>query len=173
MPLTLPDRATLWQTVRLFGACALAYVFGATFGLKEGYWAIITAVVVTQPMLSDTLSAGRDRIIGTLIGAAVGFLVLELAAHGVPLMPMFWVALAAMALLIALRPYLRLCAVTLAVVVLVPGAGAPFVRPFDRVVEILLGTIAAIIVAGLIRPRLWRKGPPVVAADAAEPAHLE
>ena len=66
-------------------------------------------------------------------------------------------ALLPLALLIAMRPYLRLSAVTLVVVVLVPGTGTPFVRPFDRVTEILLGTLAAIIVAAIIRPRLWRK----------------
>ena len=135
-------------------------------GVSEGYWAVITAVVVTQPMLSDTLSAGRDRIVGTLVGAAVGFLVLEAADHGWPVMPLFWAALAALTFLIAMQPYLRLCAVTLVVVVLVPGAGKAFARPFDRVIEILLGTVAAIVVAAIIRPALWRRGGASLAARA-------
>ncbi len=148
----VPDRANLWQAARLVAACALAFAGGAAIGLQERYWAIITAIVVTQPMLSDTLSSGRDRVVGTLVGAAVGFAILELAKHGLPVEPMFWTALPPLALLIAMRPYLRLSAVTLVVVLLVPGTGTPFVRPFDRVVEILLGTLAAIIVAAVIRP---------------------
>ena len=154
----VPDRANLWQAARLVAACALAFGGGAGIGLKERYWAIITAIVVTQPMLSDTLSSGRDRMVGTLVGAAFGFGVLELAKHGLPPEAMFWVALLPLALLIAVRPYLRLSAVTLVVVVLVPGAGTPFVRPFDRVIEILLGTLAAIIVAAVIRPSLREDG---------------
>ena len=159
-----------WQAFRLFAACALAYAVPFAISLPEGYWAVITAVVVTQPMLSDTLSAGRDRILGTLIGAAAGFLVLEAAAHGWPTMPMFWFCLAILTLLIAMQPYLRLCAVTLVVVVLVPGSGNAFVRPVDRVLEILLGTIAAIVIAAIVRPNLWRRGIASVAARARNEA---
>ena len=127
---------------------------------------MITAVVVTQPMLSDTLSAGRDRILGTLIGAAGGFLVLEAGARGWSVMPLFWCVLTGFALLVAAFPYLRLCAVTLVVVVLVPGDGPAFTRPADRVFEILLGTIAAIVVASIIRPKRWRRGLASLAARA-------
>ena len=165
-----PDAATLWQAIRLFGACVVSYAAALAIGLYEGYWAVITAVVVTQPMLSDTLSAGRDRIVGTLIGAAAGFCVLEAADHGWPTMPLFWSALAGLTLVIAMQPYLRLCAVTLVVVVLVPGSGKAFVRPVDRVLEILLGTVAAIVVTAIIRPSLWRRGVASVAARARNEA---
>ena len=158
---------------RPFGSSARApsYAFAVVAGLSEGYWAVITAIVVTQPMLSDTLSAGRDRILGTLIGATVGFVVLEAGAVGWPLIPLFWLALAGLAVLIAFLPYLRLCAVTLVVVVLVPANGHDsFERPLDRVLEILLGTIAAIIVAAVIRPKLWRRGMASLAAHARNEA---
>jgi hypothetical protein len=53
---------------------------------------------------------------------------------------------------------LRMSGVTLIVVVLVPSLSGPFVRPFDRVVEILLGTIASLIVSAAINPpSLWRR----------------
>ena len=159
-----PDRADLWQAARLFGACALAFGGGMGVGLRERYWAVITAIVVTQPMLSETVTAGRARINGTLIGAAVGFAVLELADRGLPILPLFWIALAPLTLLIAMRPYLRLSAVTLVVVVLVPSTGTPFLRPFDRVAEILLGTVAAITVAAMIRPNLWRRDSAILKA---------
>ena len=147
--------------------------YGAAFiaGLPERYWALITTIVVTQPMLSDTLAAGRDRVVGTLIGAGVGFLVLEASDHGAPALPLFWIALAALAAVIAVFPYLRLCAVTLTVVVLVPGNDKAFVRPLDRVVEILLGTLAAVIASAVVRPRLWRRGLSSVAARVREEAH--
>ena len=162
-----PDRRHLWQTLRLVGACALAYAFAELLALKEGYWSLITAIVVTQPMLADTLSAGRDRVAGTLIGALIGFGVLVLVQRGWPELPLFWVTLVPVSLLVAMRPYLRLSAVTLVVVVLVPGAGSPYVRPFDRVIEILLGTVAAVIVATIIRPKLWRRGGLTAVTDNA------
>ncbi len=148
----------LWQLFRLIGACALAYGSAALIGLPELYWSLITAIVVTQPEFSGTLTASRDRIVATLIGAAFGFLVLEAAAHGAPKLPSFAAALAALLLLTAIKPNLRMSGVTLIVVVLVPSASEPFVRPFDRVVEILLGTIASLIVsAALNPPSAWRR----------------
>ena len=71
-----------------------------------------------------------------------------------------------LALLVAMYPYLRLSAVTLIVVVLVPGTGTIYARPFDRVVEILIGTFAAVVAAAVIRPRLWRRGLASAAARA-------
>ena len=116
-----PDRGIFWQAARFVAACAVAYGGAAALGLHERYWALITAIVVTQPMLSDTLAAGRDRVAGTLVGAAAGFVVLELAHLGLPLLVLFWIALVPLAILVALRPYLRLSLVTLCVVALVPA----------------------------------------------------
>lgn len=150
--------AHLWQMIRILGACALAFAGAKLIGLPEVYWSLITAVVVTQPELRNTLTAGRDRIIATLAGAAVGFIVLEAVAHGAPMLPLFWAALAPLALLTAIRPNLRLSCATLIVVVLVPTLAEPFARPFDRVIEILLGTVASIIVSAAISPeRFFRR----------------
>ncbi len=140
-----------WQTVRILAACLLSYAFAKLFGLKEEYWALITAVVVTQPALDDTLIASRDRVIGTLLGAGVGFVVLKAAQHDLPILPLFWCALVPLAALTAVRQSLRLSCITLIVVVLIPSAGPPFERPLDRVFGILVGTITSVIVSAVIR----------------------
>ena len=49
----------LWQAARILVACGISYGGSKLMGLQEGYWALITAVVVTQPALGSTLSAGR------------------------------------------------------------------------------------------------------------------
>lgn len=147
-----------WQLFRLIGASALAYGSAALIGLPELYWSLITAIVVTQPEFSKTLTASRDRIIATLIGAGVGFLVLEASALGAPKMPLFAASLAPLLLLTAVKPNLRMSGITLIVVALVPSASEPFVRPFDRVVEILIGTIASLAVSAAFNPpSLWRR----------------
>ncbi len=102
------------------------------------------------------MTAGRDRILGTLIGAVVGFAVIEAIAQGAPRMLSFWTALAPLATVTAIWPNLRLSCVTLVIVVLVPNTGTAIERPFDRVVEILLGTLAAVVVSA-VASRLERR----------------
>jgi uncharacterized membrane protein YccC len=120
------------------------------FGLPDGFWALITAVVVTQPALDATLTAGRDRILGTTIGALAGFVLIEGARFGIAVQPMFWAAMVPLAMLTAAWPNLRLSCVTLIVVVLVPSGGLSLARPFDRVLEILHGTVSAVVVAAVL-----------------------
>ncbi len=143
-----------WQTACILAACALSYGLALLCGLKEEYWALITAVVVIQPELTGTMVASGNRIVGTLIGAVAGFFVLEGARHGLPLAPLFWGALVPLAVLTSVRQNLRLSCITLIVVGLIPSdGGAPFDRPLDRVYGILLGTLASVIAAAVIRDR--------------------
>jgi uncharacterized membrane protein YccC len=146
-------RAHLWQAARTLGACALSTEAAALAGLKEPYWALITAVIVTQPMLDDTISAARTRVAGTLIGAAAGCLVLAGVQHGMNRPVLFWCAMVPLAWLTALRQSFRLSCITLAIVVLIPSQGPVFERPMDRVFGILLGAAASVIITAVVRDR--------------------
>ncbi len=81
---------------------------------------------------------------------------LEAVQHGLPSLPLFWLALVPLAILTAIRQDLRLSCITLIVVVLIPSAGPPFERPFDRVLGILVGTMGSVIAAAVIHPR-WQE----------------
>ena len=59
--------AVIAQTLRILVASAASYVAAWAIGLQEGYWAIITAVVVLQPAFADTLHASRNRVLGTFV----------------------------------------------------------------------------------------------------------
>ena len=142
--------AVLWQTLRIMLACISSYVAARAIGLHESYWALITAVIVLQPALRDTFAASANRVYGTLIGAGAGLLVLLAARHGLPQFWLFWCALIPLAALTAIWPNLRLSCVTLVVVLLIPSAGAPFLRAFDRIFAILLGVVASIVIAAAL-----------------------
>jgi uncharacterized membrane protein YccC len=166
---TIAWKPPFWQTLRILGACALAYTVTGMLALPDGYWAVITAVIVTQPGFSATVQAGRNRITGTIIGALAGFLVIEAVQRGWPLDPLFWAALVPLAILTAIKPELRLSCVTLVVMVLIPGS-ASWHRPLDRVVEILIGTLASIVVSAILfpKPAAVAEAPP--AGDGGERA---
>ncbi|MGH7210936.1 MAG: FUSC family protein, partial [Acetobacteraceae bacterium] len=141
------------QAAHILAGCALAYGSARLIGLPEGYWALVTAVVVTQPDLPHTLAASRTRIVGTLIGAAVGAAAIVGRRHGQPTLPLYAAGMVPLALLTAAWPSLRLSCVTLIVVFLAPVGEGAFLWPMDRVLEIVLGTLAALLVS-LVR---WPK----------------
>jgi uncharacterized membrane protein YccC len=149
------ESSYVWQTGRLIAACALAYGACTVIGLREIYWALVTAVVVTQPAWGDTLNASRDRVLGTLIGAFAGLAVIYARERGGPPLVLFWIALVPLTILTAIKPNLRLSCITLIIIVLVPTTGSPYALPFERIVGILLGTLASIVVAAATsaRPR--------------------
>src|ERR1035437_5002997 len=54
-------------------AAALCWWLARRFGLPDGYWGAISAIIVLQSNFGSTVTASRDRILGTLIGALLGF----------------------------------------------------------------------------------------------------
>jgi uncharacterized membrane protein YccC len=140
------------QTCRLLAAFALAGGSAAVLGVPEGYWAIITAVVVMQPDLSHTLAAGRNRVAATLIGAAVGLALIAARQQGLAEIPLFIAGLIPLAVVTAIWPNLRLACTTLVVVFLIPAQGDPYIRPLLRVADILLGVVACLVVSVSVFP---------------------
>ncbi len=146
--------AVLRQACRLLAACGLAWGSAALLRLPEAYWAIITAITVMQSDLPHTLSAGRERVLATLVGAACGMTLIALREQGLPALPLFVAGLVPLAALTAAAPRYRLAGTTLVVVFLVPGAGGdPYLRPLFRVGDILTGALACLAVSAATLPR--------------------
>ena len=146
----------LRRFARTLVSCLLSYYVAKLATLPELYWAVITTlVVVTQPSLNQALNTGRDQIIGAVIGGVVGMVGLFAILQGARPLIVFAIALLPLAALAAWRPTLRLACVTLVVVMLVPasGLGSPYARPIDRLLEILIGAGAALLVAFLMPNR--------------------
>lgn len=140
----------LRQSVRTLVSVFLSDVVAHSLHLREPYWALITAVIVTQARISSTLETGRDQILGTLIGAVAGACAIALALLGLPKLPVFAGLMVPLALLAAFKPNLRLAGVTLVVTFLFPGQGNPFSRPIDRVLAILVGAAVSLLVSYLV-----------------------
>jgi len=61
------------QALLTAAAAWTSYESSSLIGLREGYWAAISAIVVMQSDLTDTQNSGRDRFIGTAIGGLIGW----------------------------------------------------------------------------------------------------
>ena len=142
--------------LRITIAGVLAFAFVHLLELKQGYWAVLTAVIVVQANVGGSLKAASDRLIGTLAGGAYGVAIVTV----VPQEETIWrgaglvLALLPLAIAAAFRPGLRVAPVTAIIVLLgatTQSAGAlPSV--IERVIEIGMGSAIAFAVSLLVLP---------------------
>ena len=134
----------------------------ATFALAEalqlpqGYWAVLTSVIIMQGSVGGSLKAGIDRLIGSFAGAIWGVAVtLAIPHHGISTLGLaLVVALGPLALVSALKPSFRIAPVTAIIVLLSTSTlqADPVPYAVDRVLEIGLGCIVGLAVSLLILP---------------------
>ncbi|MFT7071238.1 FUSC family membrane protein [Patiriisocius sp. Uisw_017] len=67
------DSTIFRHSLRLALTIVFAYLLGFLFGIQNTYWILLTIIVIMRPSYGLTKERSKDRIIGTLIGAAVAF----------------------------------------------------------------------------------------------------
>ena len=144
-------RRLLIHATRTALAAALCWWIALRFGLRDGYWGAISAIIVLQSNFGATITASRDRILGTLIGAAFGF---GFSLFGVLPWNYILAVLSAFIVcgLLGLRNSSRLAGVTISIVMLVQRTGSYWLLALHRVGEVFLGIVVAIAVSTLVFP---------------------
>jgi uncharacterized membrane protein YccC len=149
-------RARLWLVLRMMISTTLAYALATALRLPQGYWAVLTAIIVTQNSVGGSLKAAIDRLVGSICGALVGTLaaVLLPARTPVALGLVLVAAMTPLVLLIAYAPNYRIAPVTAIIVLLSSGSATlgPLGYALDRVLEITLGSVVGVTVSVLIAP---------------------
>ena len=132
-------------------AAALCWWLALRFGLHDGYWGSISAIIVLQSNFGSTVNASRDRILGTLIGALLGF---SFSLFGVLPWNYILAVLAAVIVcgLLGLHSSSRLAGVTITIIMLVQKTGPRWSLALERVGEVLLGIVVALAVTTLVLP---------------------
>ncbi len=132
-------------------AAALCWWLALRFGLHDGYWGAISSIIVLQSNFGSTIGASRDRLLGTLIGAAFGF---SFSLFGTLPWNYMLAVLAAVTLcgLLGFRSSSRLAGVTITIVMLVQQGGSHWTIALDRVLQVLLGILVALAISTLIFP---------------------
>ncbi len=136
-------------------AAAIAWYVAVALGLHDGYWAVITVIIVLQSYVGATVTASRDRAIGTLVGAAVGF-----AFSLYTTLPWnFLLALLVstiLCVLLGLKNSTRLAGVTVVIILIAQKSGTNYTIAIHRVLEVLLGIAIALAVSTLVLPERAR-----------------
>ena len=122
-------------------------------GLKPGFWACMSTIVVMQSETADTLVASRDRLIGTAVGALVawgtsyfwnGHLIVYATAV---------LACMVMTDVLGVKNTGRMAGMTVTIVLLTAGLQPHWEVAGERFLEVSFGIVVALIVSKV----LWRQ----------------
>jgi uncharacterized membrane protein YccC len=133
-------------------AATISILLGRLVGLPEAYWAAIAAVVVMQSPIGDTVPLAIERIVASALGASIG--AIESTYFGANLiafaLAMFLLGLVSFVLRLEKVGYSYAC-ITLAIIVLIPHADAPWIAAAHRFAEVSLGILVALAVVAVWR----------------------
>jgi uncharacterized membrane protein YccC len=133
-------------------AAILCVWLGDKIGLIHSYWAAVSAIVVMGFDNTLTFASCRDRILGTAIGAFLGWIACHVwhghyLVYGLAVAVCIFVCSA-----FAFDKAGRLAAVTLSIIVLVSIDGSPGRAAIARFSEVGFGIIVALAVTMLVFP---------------------
>jgi uncharacterized membrane protein YccC len=150
-----PDPAQRRLGLRLAAAGLAAYGAALLIGLPQTFWAVVSALLIMQVSVGGTMKAGIDRVIGTIIGAAVGAAgaTLHAAWPALPSALLLAAVLLPTGLAAATSPTFRTAPISATIVVLSTGTAAwPLGTALARVAEIAVGSLVGIAAALLVLP---------------------
>jgi uncharacterized membrane protein YccC len=134
----------------------VTFALAQLFQLPQGYWAVLTSVIIMQGSVGGSLKASVDRMIGTFAGAIWGVAVtLAIPHHDIATMTLaLALALGPLALVAALKPSFRVAPVTAIIVLLSTTSlqAGPVSYAIDRVLEIGLGCVVGLAVSLFVLP---------------------
>lgn len=156
MPYVDPDslHAHVRHGIKTALATILALVAAKALGLHFGYWAALSAVIVMQVSVADSVQMGWYRVTGTAIGAAMGVVAIT-AVPDTEIMnsAALFLAVGVCAFMTRYNSRYRMAAIT-ATIVIMASTGQPdrVVYGLERVVEIAIGVGCAFAVSVLLWP---------------------
>jgi uncharacterized membrane protein YccC len=147
-----------WPQMRLAVQTAFAtvatYGFVHWFGLTQGYWAIMTTILVVQGSVGASLGHALERLFATLFGAVAGVAAVAVFDSG-PLNTFISLFLTVVGLTyLSSRASFRLAPVTAAIVILSsPGKDAVLFAALERVFGIGVGALVGVLTSLFLFPQ--------------------
>lgn len=149
-----PD-SEIWQAgLRTAVAGGLTMVIADWLALPQGYWAVISAVIIVQNRIGASLQAAVSRVIGTLVGGAVGFAI-AMVTPATPTGTLFGLllALGVLGMLAVRHVNLRVAPLTAAILLVsAPSHVEVWISASHRMLEILIGSALGVLISMTIAP---------------------
>lgn len=145
----------IWKAgLRTAAAAGIALAVSHLLSLHQGYWAVISSIVIMQANLGASLEAAADRLLGTLAGAGLGFVVAYLTpSTTIGTLIGLMLATGLLSMLAIRYPSFRIAPVTAAILLIsAPSHADASISAMHRVTEIGLGCVIGIAVSLLVAP---------------------
>jgi uncharacterized membrane protein YccC len=144
----------LRHAARTAVAAVVTLVLVTVLNLPQGYWAVVTAVIVMQANLGGSIRAAWTRLAGTAVGAVTGAVAGYFGGPAWLLLgPVVFATLAVCTGIPRLRDSSRVAGITAVIVILGGHTGdSPLVLGFDRFLEISIGIVTALAVSAVVLP---------------------
>ena len=153
------ESSSLKQGIKTGLAGTITYAIYAGWNLPQGYWAVFTALVVTQANLGASWKAALYRTIGSTCGAIAAALLIPMLGKGPMGAGIVLFLLATLfGYLTALHPSFSAAGFTAALILVFGGQGEPWHMAWLRVLYTLLGAVVAFAIGALIWPVHAREG---------------
>lgn len=141
------DAALFRYALRFTIGYVLAYWLSYFFELEQGYWIMLTVVVLVKPDYVVTMSRIFQRILGTILGGIIGFMILNFISH-LYILLVITLIFAALSFYYFKKKYIIgvffLTIYVLLIYGLLTDAGTDIT--LDRVVNTFIGVLIALIV---------------------------
>jgi uncharacterized membrane protein YccC len=149
-----------------------AFAIGHLMGLRQSYWAVLTAIIVMQGTVGGAIKAIGDRLAGSLAGAVWGVIIALAVPHGdtARLALALALAIGPLAVATAFNPGWRVAPVTAIILLLTPSGQTlgPVAAALNRMLEVGVGSIVAAAVALALAPSRATANLASAAAQALE-----
>lgn len=169
----LDNKEALQTALKMSLAGLLAFSIYLTFRLPFGYWSIITIAAVVRPGLTNTLSKALLRIVGTILGAIFGLIILTYCANHEMLMILGYFLIICCSSYIGIQKnvfnYAGIIAGVTTTIVIASGLTThdPQYAAMWRMLEVFIGIICLMFV-DLVLSYLWRQSEAPIATIRQE-----
>lgn len=149
-----PGREVIVTALRLALCLAIAFAAQIWLGGVRSYWIPLCVVIVLKPDFGSVFVRAVQRSIGTILGVAIGVVVLTFVPKG----PWLLACMAALGLIVpaaGLRGYAMQCTFLTPLVLILIDMTAPGTADFgpQRLVDTLIGSAIVLVFGYLIWPR--------------------
>jgi len=133
------------DSVRTAVAAVAAMLLARLLKLPEYYWAPISTIVVIQSTVPPP-TLGWQRFVGTALGALVGAAIATFFHPSAAIYAVGILLCGLLAYSLRAGAAYRFAAITLSIVLLIPGVRAPWIMAWHRFLEVSLGIVVALVV---------------------------